>query len=546
LRRVVQTAILALAAIVMTGCAGQSFILPSSTGAIQVAGQGAVRAAESTTFTATLPKGATGGVQWSVNGVVGGDRTHGTISSAGLYQAPAAVPTNNLVTIQATSLGDGAIVGSLEIRLLNPVPTVFSVAATDKGGFFDIDITGSNFVTGAVAKVNGTAVSGEVISSTKMKAVVASSITTASSVEVSVANPEPGTAASEDIICLLQRATRPLRPALAEPSLPATPFDYVAYAVTNLPTHFQDFSASDNTPQSNPITNAGATLGRVLFYDKRLSINNTVSCASCHLQSRGFEDPNQFSIGVNGNTPRHGMALSNAKFYQRGRFFWDERAATLEEQTLQPIQNSIEMGLTLPELITKLQATTFYPQLFQNAFGTPEITTDRVSKALAQFIRSMVSYQSKLDQVIVGQGQVTLSSSELLGRQLFNGSGKCSSCHNATVQIAVIPENNGLDAVTVDPGVGQGRFKVPSLRNVATHARFMHDGRFTSLDQVIEFYNSGIQANPDLSPVQKDGLGNPLRHNWTPDQKAGLVAFLQTLTDTTFLNDPKFSNPFPQ
>jgi cytochrome c peroxidase len=303
---------------------------------------------------------------------------------------------------------------------------------------------------------------------------------------------------------------------------------------------------ADNTPQTNPITNAGATLGRVLFYDKRLSLNNSVSCGSCHSQANGFADPAQFSTGFQGGlTGRHGPALGNAKFYRRGKFFWDERAATLEDQALMPIQNEVEMGMTLPDLVTKLQNTSFYPQLFQDAFGTPEVTSDRISKALAQFMRAMVTYQAKFDQSIVTPLQSPLTASEQNGRNIFNNAGHCGGCHGTNAFIAVIPENNGLDATITDVGVGNGAFKVPSLRNVAVRGRFMHDGRFTSLDQVVEFYNSGVQNNPGLSPALKTPQGQPIRLNLTAQEKADLIAFLQALTDNTFLNDPKFSNPFP-
>src|SRR6185295_14903648 len=154
----------------------------------------------------------------------------------------------------------------------------------------------------------------------------------------------------------------------------------------------------DNTPQNNPVTDAGATLGRVLFYDKRLSTNGTVSCSSCHQPQHGFSDPRKFSVGFNGGlTGRNSMGLNNARYYARGHFFWDERAATLEDQVLQPIQNSVEMGMTLPALVTRLSAEPFYTNLFANAFGTPVVDTNRISRALAQFVRSMVSTRSKYD-----------------------------------------------------------------------------------------------------------------------------------------------------
>ncbi len=164
------------------------------------------------------------------------------------------------------------------------------------------------------------------------------------------------------------------------PNLPWQLDDYYGYAVTNLPTHYQEANivAADNTPVDNQITNAGATLGRVLFYDKRLSHNYTVGCASCHTQETGFSDTRQKSQGVNGQTGRHSMALGNAKYYGREKFFWDERADTLEDQVLMPIQDPVEMGMDLATLTTRLSQTAFYPDLFNAAFGTPDVTSDRI------------------------------------------------------------------------------------------------------------------------------------------------------------------------
>jgi len=346
------------------------------------------------------------------------------------------------------------------------------------------------------------------------------------------------------------------------PQLPATALAY-ADAARNLPDYYINPAApgsvadTDNTPANNPITDAGATLGRVLFYDKRLSINNTTSCASCHQQARGFSDPRPLSVGfAGGQTARHSMGLSNARFYERGRFFWDERAATLEDQVLQPIQNEVEMGMTLTRLTAKLAATDFYPALFNAAFGTTDVTSDRISKALAQFVRSLSTYQSKYDTALAaGPGSVNtvFTPLERQGLQLFGGplagpgpgGAGCARCHEATAQIASQPRNNGLNATnTADAGAGGGRFKVPSLRNIAVRGTFMHDGRFSSLAQVVEFYNSGVQANPNLDRALRDRNGNPQRLNLNQTEKDALVAFMATLTDQNFLTDTKFGNPF--
>lgn len=155
----------------------------------------------------------------------------------------------------------------------------------------------------------------------------------------------------------------------------------------------------DNTPANNPVTDEGATLGRVLFYDKKLSANGTVSCASFHQQDKGFSDDAALSLGFDGGTTRrHSMSLINARWYGRGRFFWDERAATLEEQVLMPFQDPVEMGMTLDQVVNTVAAQTYYPELFQAAFGSEEVTAEKISMALAQFVRSIVSVNSKYDE----------------------------------------------------------------------------------------------------------------------------------------------------
>jgi cytochrome c peroxidase len=366
-----------------------------------------------------------------------------------------------------------------------------------------------------------------------------------------------------------------LRTLQGTPELPTSLVDYEAIA-NNLPAHFTTSTGGsggmggmnnriplneDNTPADNPVTNAGATLGRVLFYDKRLSVNDTVSCSSCHEQDKGFSDPDVLSTGfAGGKTGRHSMGLANARFYGPGAFFWDERAAALEIQVVTPIQDSVEMGMTMSDLLPKLQAVSFYPDLFNAAFGDPTVTEDRISKALAQFVRSLVSTNSKFDQAYINGTPEqpdfagTFTSEEILGKNLFApspGSGVmslgCASCHGTTAQILDSVQNNGLDANTdADQGAGNGAFKAPSLRNIAVRAPYMHDGRFSTLEEVIEFYNSGIQDHPNLSPRLRQGgpNGEPRRMNLTAAEKAALLAFLNTLTDDTFLNDTRFSDPF--
>jgi cytochrome c peroxidase len=360
---------------------------------------------------------------------------------------------------------------------------------------------------------------------------------------------------------------------VSELNLPTTPFDYVNL---NLPSHFTanvpgqplptSINGTDNTPATNPITNDGATLGRVLFYDKKLSANGTIACASCHKQEQGFSDSAILSLGFNGgNTSRHSMTLINARFYQRGRFFWDERAATLEDQVLMPFQDPVEMGMTLEEVVSKVQAQTYYPELFEKAFGTEEITIDKISKALAQFVRSIVSYSSKYDagralSATPGANFSNFTAEENLGKNLFfqtipNGGGACFGCHTTEAFISANPgpQNNGLDALSkTDIGAGEvfsnpifvGRFKTSTLRNIALTAPYMHDGRFATLEEVEEHYNSGIQAHPTLSPALTDANGNPIRLNFTVAEKAALVAFMKTLTDNSVSSETKWSNPF--
>ncbi|RNC89736.1 MAG: cytochrome-c peroxidase [Allomuricauda sp.] len=328
-----------------------------------------------------------------------------------------------------------------------------------------------------------------------------------------------------------------------------------------LPNFFFDnqLQNEDNTPNTNPVTDMGATLGRVLFYDRRLSANNTISCASCHIQENGFSDPDQFSLGFEGGlTGRNSMGLANARFYENGRFFWDERAASLEEQVLLPIQDEVEMGLTLAEMEEKLQAEDYYQVLFRLTFGDETVTSNRVSLALAQFVRAMVSYQSKYD---LGRAQVNdeeanfpnFTASENLGKNLFfSNRTRCSDCHHTNSFVGDAARNNGLDAAFIDLGVGGvtgnnnqvGEFKVNSLRNIALTAPYMHDGRFETLEEVIAHYNNGVQNSPTLDNRLRINNGNVRRLNLTQVEIQGLVDFLETLTDETFVNDEKFADPF--
>lgn len=364
--------------------------------------------------------------------------------------------------------------------------------------------------------------------------------------------------------------------------LPQTPFNYAVialpqhYTTNAFPSNFIFQTAaieSDNTPENNPISDHGATLGRVLFYDTKLSFNDTVSCASCHVQAEGFSDSRRLSIGFDGGeTRRHSMSLANARFYQTGKFFWDERADTLEQQVLMPIQDEVEMGLTLTQLVDVVAAQPYYNSLFINAFGDDEVSSERISFALSQFIRAMVSIDAKYDQ-----GRLTVNNpldnfsnfsvDENAGKRLFmqfrDGIPPCTSCHSSEAFVGPLigedsnattsASNNGLDANSdSDQGVFEstgamghrGKFKSPSLKNIGVTAPYMHDGRFDTLAEVVEHYSSGIEAHPTLQALLKDADGNPVRYNFSATEQAQLVAFLETLTDETLLTDEKFSDPF--
>lgn len=357
------------------------------------------------------------------------------------------------------------------------------------------------------------------------------------------------------------------------PSLPERPFSYAV----ELPGHYLEEArpfgglplipaiAFDNTPRTNPVTDEGATLGRVLFYDRSLSANATTACASCHFQEIGFADNERQSLGFDGRrTRRHSMGLSNARFYGSGKFFWDERADTLEQQVLMPFQDDIEMGLTLNELEELVRAKPYYAPLFADAFGDESVSTDRIALALAQFVRSMASVDSRYDQARPAvrdpmQDFPDFTASENRGKRLFfdpPGGFPCSGCHASEAFVGVVPggdpdsgaTNNGLDrrsgsdlglAETTDFVGDEGRFKAPSLRNVAVTAPYMHDGRLPDLEAVVAHYSSGIQDHSNLQGVLAPG-----GYRFDARDRDDLVAFLETLTDDELLTAPRFSDPF--
>lgn len=348
-------------------------------------------------------------------------------------------------------------------------------------------------------------------------------------------------------------------------NLPNEAFDYQSL---EFPDHIsvsngRDFSIDNDIILPNPnITNDGATLGRVLFYDPQLSINNSVSCASCHHQSRAFADGLQGSVGFGGEvTPRNSMAIVNPSI--NNNLFWDSRVQSLPDLILQPIQNHVEMGMEdLDILVKKLSATDYYPELFRKAYGSSNINTHGIADAMAQFLGSMKSVNSKFDQG-VANNFANFTALENMGMTIFNSTNaQCSSCHaggNFSAPDGPFDPygggsnggssrqgttNIGLDLSTVDEGRGDGNFRIPTLRNISMTAPYMHDGRFASLEEVVEHYNSGVNAHPALDDKFKNTDGSPRRLGLTSIEKEALVAFLHTLTDKSFMEDEKFSNPF--
>ncbi len=311
----------------------------------------------------------------------------------------------------------------------------------------------------------------------------------------------------------------------------------------------------DNLP-----TNEGVKLGRMLFYEKALSNDGTQSCASCHLQSHGFTDTARFSIGVEGQQgKRQAMSVFNTAWH-RNEFFWDGRAHLLRDQSLMPIQDPLEMNETLENVVAKLSAKEMYKDQFYRAFGSEEVTAEKISLAMEQFMNTIVSNQSKYDKYLAGE--VTLNPSEERGRKLFfleyneflptESGADCAHCHSGFNFTNDRYMNNGLDAEGNAKDVGReeassnaadrAKFKVPSLRNIALTAPYMHDGRFNTLEEVLEHYNNGIKTSASLDPALVATQNTGLR--LTAENKADLIAFLKTLTDETLATDERFSDPF--
>jgi cytochrome c peroxidase len=315
---------------------------------------------------------------------------------------------------------------------------------------------------------------------------------------------------------------------------------------------FKGFEKPSNFPlavykfDNNPITQEGFELGRKLFYEPRLSRNNTVSCGSCHIQSAGFtQHGHDVSHGIDDRLgKRNSPPIMNLAW--NTTFMWDGGVFDLDLQPIAPITNHEEMDETVANVITKLQARTDYPTLFKKAFGSETITTATLMKAFSQFMTMCVSSNSKYDSVMRNQGGVSFTSDEQQGYTLVKQ--KCGNCHVEPLFSDFSFRNNGIAiganndsgrfAITLNPA-DKYKFKVPSLRNLYYTAPYMHDGRFYTLDVVLDHYSNNVQNTPNLDPVLKQGtqLGIAL----TADEKTKIKAFLNTLNDKVFVTDKRFS-----
>ncbi|MDX1445024.1 cytochrome-c peroxidase [Lishizhenia sp.] len=323
------------------------------------------------------------------------------------------------------------------------------------------------------------------------------------------------------------------------------------------PSHFPKM----DIPADNPMTKEGVKLGRHLFYEERLSGDNTMSCASCHAPNLSFSDGEVTSTGIDGIAGnRNSMALVNLGYQHF--FFWDGRSKTLEEQILEPVPNPIEMHESWTNAVLKLKDDVKYNAMFFEAFGTYEYDSTHVAKAVAQFIRTMISGNAEYDILYKVENGIALSDAEtvrynaitnqeLEGYELFkslNGAD-CIHCHSGPMAQIEGLRNNGLDATFTDLGRAEvtgdandeGKFKVPTLRNIALTAPYMHDGRFATLEEVIDHYSTGIQQSPTLDPMIEFAFQGGVQLD--EYEKNAVLAFLHCLTDSSFITNPAFSDP---
>jgi len=314
-------------------------------------------------------------------------------------------------------------------------------------------------------------------------------------------------------------------------------------------------------PSDNVLTKQGVQLGKMLFYEKMLSLDNSQSCASCHNQSDGFSDTLQFSVGVELlEGTRQAMPIFNMAWHNNS-FFWDGRSLLLRDQSLKPIEDPLEMNETLENVITKLSASQMYKNQFIRAFGSEEITSEKMSLALEQFMLSIVSHNSKYDKFLAGE--IQLSESEERGRILFEteynpffpelSGADCAHCHGGANFENDQYMNNGLDvdANFTDFGretatgnlADRATFKVPTLRNIEVTQPYMHDGRFNTLEEVIEHYDAHLKQSNTVDPALLQVIDNG-GLQLTSQDKVDLVNFLKTLTDESFLQNIEYADPF--
>lgn len=298
-----------------------------------------------------------------------------------------------------------------------------------------------------------------------------------------------------------------------------------------------------------PMTVEGVELGRMLFYEKALSNDYSLSCGSCHLQANAFTDPRPFSVGTDGSVgTRNAMAIVNMAW--DNAFFWDGRSTSLEGQALLPVVDHAEMRNTWPVVVQRLEADDRYPARFAQVFGTSTIDSMLVVRAIAQFERTLLSFSSRFDRFEYGGDSLALTPQEIRGKELFFREAHCGDCHMGPMLSDHSLRNNGLDLVHTDLGLGgvtgnaahNGRFKTPTLRNIAVTAPYMHDSRFATLEEVVDFYADDVQLD---SPF----LDNHM-FPWMSGQvvlseqdRSDLVAFMRSLTDHAFLTDPAFADP---
>lgn len=329
-------------------------------------------------------------------------------------------------------------------------------------------------------------------------------------------------------------------PANVKVYLPEQPYEYskVTTTIGKLNNYYEDFTLIDNNK---------ATLGRVLFYDKALSINNSVSCATCHSQSHAFSDVSAFSKGFEEKlTERNSMGISNLIDERNIGYFWDARETKIESMVFAPIANHIEMGFDRLDLITeKVKSLPYYADLFEKAYGSEAITEKKMRESMGHFLFSLVSQNSKFDEGLYN-GFKNFTAQEKEGMKIFQDNN-CGTCHQISSNFSssygsMKFANIGLDKVDTDKGIN-GLYKIPRLKNIALTGPYMHDGRFKTLEDVLEHYSHNIQDNPKLSFQLKKGT-EIVRMEFTPEEKSALVAFLNTMTDKSLISEKKYSSPF--